>query len=70
MITHTYIPLDDLEKGGADFSLVELDRWGKPSCVNHGAMNKVSPAPRAIWRCITTSGAKINPCRAACMEET
>lgn len=69
-MTHVagYVPMDDDAPGGADFTLVEFDRWGKPSCVNHGAMNKVSPSPPGLWRCITTAGAKINGCRAACME--
>lgn len=63
-----YVPLADQEKGGGDFSLVTLDAFGKPSCRLHGAMNKVSPAPANYWRCITTSGAKVNGCRAACQE--
>lgn len=54
------------EAGGADFSLVELDKYGKPSCKEHGAMNKVSE--HGYWRCITLSGPKTNPCRAACQE--
>lgn len=63
-----YAPMDDDDKGGADFTLVELDRWNKPSCVLHGAMNKVSPSPPGLWRCVTTAGPKTNGCRAACME--
>jgi hypothetical protein len=54
--------------GGADFTLVYLDdEWRKPTCWKHGAMNKVSDV---FWRCISTSGAKHNPCRAGCMEIT
>ena len=61
-----FIPMRDMEKGGADFSLVTLDaRKAKPRCRRHGAMNKVS---EIYWRCIATSGAKFNPCRAACEE--
>lgn len=66
-----YVPMDDSDdKGGSDFSLVTLDKkWGKPSCVHHGAMNKVSPSPPGLWRCITTAGPKVNGCRAGCREE-
>jgi len=28
------------------------DRWGKPWCARHGAMNAVNQ-DRTIWRCIT-----------------
>lgn len=64
-----YVPMEDDGKGGADYTLVTLDeRFGKPACVLHGAMNKVSPSPPGLWRCITTAGPKINGCRAACME--
>lgn len=62
-----YVPMGDGGKGGADFSLVRV-RDGKPECVRHGAMNKVSPSPPGYWRCITTSGPKSNGCRAACEE--
>lgn len=51
--------------GGADFTLVSFDKRGKPSCVHHGAMSKVS---EIFWRCITTAGPKFNPCRAGCQE--
>lgn len=56
------------DNGGGDLTLVTLDQFGKPSCRLHGAMNKVAPAPANYWRCITTSSAKSNPCRAACAE--
>jgi hypothetical protein len=62
-----YIPMPDTE-GGADFALVEPGDLGKPSCVLHGAMNKVSPSPPGYWRCVTTAGPKVNSCRAGCME--
>lgn len=65
-----YVSLPSSE-GGADISLVITEEGlnlGKPTCVLHGAMNKVSPSPPGYWRCITTSGAKFNPCRAGCME--
>jgi hypothetical protein len=62
--------MEDDGKGGADFTIVRLDRWGKPSCALHGAMNKVSPSPPGLWRCITTAGPKNNGCRAACMERS
>lgn len=60
----TYVPMPESD-GGADFSLVYMDAWGKPTCWKHGAMNKVS---EVFWRCITTSGAKHNPCRAGCAD--
>jgi hypothetical protein len=60
-----YKPMPETD-GGADFSLVRFDEWGKPTCLQHGAMNKVS---EVFWRCIATAGAKYNPCRAGCMEE-
>jgi len=41
----------DTNSGGSDFSLVVMDRYGKPACRDHGAMNKVSPSPPGIWRC-------------------
>jgi hypothetical protein len=69
----TYIPLPVDEKGGADFNLVVLKRDEvTPHCVEHGAMNKVSPSPPeggGFWRCIALAGPKKNPCRAGCMEE-
>jgi hypothetical protein len=78
----TYIPIDDNEKGGADFSLVVIGDMGKPACKDHGAMNKISEYPPGYWRCITLSGLgqdykgkkttpdgnRPNPCRAACRE--
>lgn len=64
-----YVPLEDEGKGGADFSLVTIERrCFKPACRLHGAMNKVSESPPGIWRCITTAGPKVNGCRAACRE--
>jgi hypothetical protein len=63
-----YVPMPE-DNGGADFDLVEYDKNGKPRCKLHGAMNKVSPSPPGFWRCVTTAGAKFNPCRAGCMEE-
>lgn len=68
--------MDDEGKGGADFSLVRVGALGKPACVHHGSMNKVTPSPPGIWRCITLSGlgrhdegTRPNPCRAACQEK-
>ena len=59
----TYRPMADQTKGGADFSLVTLDQWGKPSCRIHGAMNKVSPSERGgMWRCLQ------GQCRAGCID--
>lgn len=37
--------------GGADANLVTLVD-DKPHCTLHGAMNKVSPSPPGIWRCV------------------
>jgi hypothetical protein len=54
------------DNGGGDFDLVVIDDDGKPSCVLHGAMNKVSA--EGFWRCITTSSPKGNNCRAGCRE--
>lgn len=57
-----------------DFSLVTFDAAGKPSCVKHGAMNKLSPSPpegTGTWRCITTNGGyrgQGGGCRAGCRE--
>jgi hypothetical protein len=59
-----YLPMRDQGNGGALFDLVELVD-GKPSCTEHGAMNKVSPSDRGgLWRCLHLSG-----CRAGCREE-
>lgn len=58
----TYVAMDDQGKGGADFSLVGSDQWGKPSCARHGAMNKVTPSPPGLWRCLQGT------CRAGCQE--
>lgn len=55
-------PLPDTS-GGADLDRVSRDRFGKPTCRMHGAMNKVSPSPPGIWRCLHISG-----CRAGCQE--
>jgi hypothetical protein len=53
----------DQGNGGSDFSLVQLDRWGKPECQVHGAMNKVSPSSNGgLWRCLQGT------CRAGCKE--
>lgn len=49
----------DTQKGRGDWSTrdvsngdVTLDTvWGKPQCVEHGAMNAVTP-DRSIWRCL------------------
>lgn len=65
--TRQYVPMPP-ENGGGDFTLVAFGADGKPRCIEHGAMNKVSPSPPGYWRCISTSGAKHNPCRAGCME--
>lgn len=59
-----YAPMPESD-GGADFALVKIATDGKPRCMKHGAMNKVS---ELFWRCITTSGPKHNPCRAGCQE--
>lgn len=67
----TFEPMPD-DNGGSDFDLVFIAD-GKPSCLEHGAMNKVSPSPPdggGYWRCITASGPKRNPCRAGCRETT
>lgn len=53
-------PLPDTD-GGADIDKVVL-KEDKPHCIEHGAMNKVSPM---IWRCVHSW-----PCRAGCMEVT
>jgi hypothetical protein len=58
----TYEPMPDTD-GGADYTLVELDQYGKPSCTRHGAMNKVTPSPPGYWRCLHISG-----CRAGAQE--
>jgi hypothetical protein len=59
-----YVALDDPTKGGAVFGLVGLDRWGKPTCAIHGAMNKVSPRRRGgLWRCLQGT------CRAGCRDD-
>lgn len=58
-----YIAIEDQSNGGADFTLVEPDKNGKPSCREHGAMNKVTPSPPGFWRCIHSWS-----CRAACRE--
>lgn len=50
--------------GGSDFSLVKIDKWGKPRCSEHGAMNKVGPAPHALWRCL----GGLDRCPAGCIE--
>lgn len=60
-----FLPMPD-DNGGADIGLVVLDDQGKPTCVSHGAMNKVSA--EGFWRCIATSSARGNTCRAACRE--
>ena len=51
-------------EGGADLSLVRLGKDGKPECVRHGAMNKLSPV--GIWRCISTTGTNGRRCDAGC----
>lgn len=68
-IARAFVDLDDATKGGADFSRVRV-AGDHPACVEHGAMNKVSDDRRGagVWRCIATSGAKWNPCRAAARE--
>lgn len=58
----TIEPLPETD-GGASFDLVKLDAFGKPSCVNHGAMNKVSESPPGFWRCL-----HLSRCRAGCRE--
>lgn len=65
-MSNDYGPMPD-DNGGADLSMVVIAADGKPSCREHGAMNKVSA--EGFWRCITTSGSRGNPCRAACREE-
>lgn len=60
-----------------DFSLVTFDQYGKPSCVKHGAMNKLAESPpegTGTWRCITTNAGgyrgQTGGCRAGCREST
>jgi len=63
--TFTRLPETD---GGGDISRVRIDFDGKPVCLDHGAMNKVSPD--GIWRCITTTSATAGKrCNAGCLEE-
>jgi hypothetical protein len=54
----------DLSAGASDFDLVTFDRWGKPTCRIHGAMNKVSPSPPGTWRCL----GGLARCPAGCQE--
>jgi hypothetical protein len=54
------------DNGGADLTLVTPGPDGKPACVVHGAMNKVSAD--GIWRCITTTGTNGRRCDAGALE--
>lgn len=52
----------DTNKNRDDWSLYDVsnnevyldEKWNKPNCIEHKAMNCVSP-DRAIWRCLTCS---------------
>lgn len=57
----SFVPFDNQENGGADFSKVVI-KDNTPSCIQHGAMNKVSK--HGLWRCLYEG------CRAACQEQT
>ena len=52
------------EHGGADLTFVYVGADGKPWCREHGALNKVSPSPPGIWRCL---GGLVR-CPAGCQE--
>lgn len=53
----TFIPMPKDRKdldGSEDFSLIEVrENDNRPSCIVHGAMNKVS---KDIWRCLAQYG--------------
>lgn len=51
--------------GGADFDLILIGIDGLPRCIEHGAMNKVSPTPPGLWRCLADGA---GTCRAGCQE--
>lgn len=42
-----WLPADDRDVTNG---LVVTDKWGKPACVRHGAMNRVHPY-ELIYRC-------------------
>ncbi|WP_422390139.1 hypothetical protein [Arthrobacter sp. N1] len=58
----------DTQKDRADWSTRDVSArtvvvnpvWNKPDCVEHGAMNCVSP-PRNIYRCLTCGRAAYSP---------
>lgn len=56
----SYNPSTNKDRG--DWSLYDVsnhnvfldDKWNKPNCINHGAMNAMN-AQRTIWRCTVCS---------------